>query len=441
MASNQQLSVRVLLAIGLTIGVALGAAGDNTTAFAAGGSDSEVGWGTISSITNGSATSVTAAFPSTFSTAQTSANATYGTGNPVVFYKTKMGAAVKLANKTGTTGHVLVFSLEVEGAAFKVAATTFHANVQAAGNTASAVCANALTGFVLTDTIVADNIFNVLCTPTTAADEDTDLPISTFFGIYFSGSAEGFYPQCGMKFNAAISGDEGADLTIADYITVTAGFTGTATEYICGCTVQADSLTHTGGKLTLDVVLTSPVEVPYTVFQLASDSSEKLLFDTSATATPDDYLATWSAATVTATFTTVSAAADPLTTSDSVTATLPKADAAADLNATLVSLDTDGTTAAKADVATDGTTEKPVKFEFTFVKDLCLGNEKVYVNCFLYGAAAANAAVDETVAANYKGKGTAQSFDCESGSDDSGAENSIGFSMFLLMLTALAIEL
>jgi len=268
---------------------------------------------------------------------------------------------------------------------------------------------------------------------------DNNIDAVDDFIFYIAVSPDEFYPQCGLTIKGAVAYDDAAnnttDLTAYDY-----SASAVAATLVCGCTVKPESLTHTGGKLKLDVVLTSPVEVPYTVFQLARDDSEKLLFDTSAT-TADDYLATWSAATVTATFTTVSAAADSLTPSDSVTATLPTADAAADLNATLVSLDTDGTTAAKADVATDGTAEKPVNFEFTFVKDLCLGNEKVYVNCFLYRAAAANAAVDETVAANYKGKGKVQSFDCESGSDDSGAENSIGFSMFLLMLTALAIEL
>jgi len=270
---------------------------------------------------------------------------------------------------------------------------------------------------------------------------NSDIDAVDDFIFYIAVTPDEFYPQCSMTIKGAVAyNDEPADATTAltayDY-----SASAVAATLVCGCTVKPDSLTHTGGKLTLDVVLTSQVEVPYTVFQLARDDSEKLLFDTSVTATADDYLTTWKAGKVAATFTTVSAAADPLTTSDSVTATLTTADKAADLNATLVSLDTDGTTAAKADVATDGTTEKPVKFEFTFVKDLCLGNKKVYVNCFLYGAAAANAAVDETVAANYKGKGTAQSFDCESGSDDSGAENSIGFSMFLLMLTALAIEL
>jgi len=415
------------------IGAALGAGAVTSKAKAAGGAASTVDWGTVTTIADGSVAGVTAAFPSTFK-----AKNTYGNSSPIVFYKTKMVEAVTIHDADTTTTKAIVFSLQVKGAALSGSATVLYAEVHADGKK---ICDADLVGASsLTDTIVADYIGNVLCAPTTSNNNPITITNTNFFGIYVSGTADKFYAQCGMTFNAAISFDDNV-LTSSAYLTTSNAFEGTATAYTCGCTVKSGSLSHTGGKLTLDVVLTSPVEVPYTVFQLARDDSEKLLFDTSVTATADDYLTTWKAGKVAATFTTVSAAADPLTTSDSVTATLTTADKAADLNATLVSLDTDGTTAAKADVATDGTTEKPVKFEFTFVKDLCLGNKKVYVNCFLYGAAAANAAVDETVAANYKGKGTAQSFDCESGSDDSGAENSIGFSMFLLMLTALAIEL
>merc|ERR1711964_586745 len=95
-----------------------------------------------------------------------------------------------------------------------------------------------------------------------------------------------------------------------------------------------------------------------------------------------------------------STAADPLGLSPSVTAKLTTAVNAADLNATLVSLPTDGATD-DLDVAMDSSTDKPVKFEITFNKDLCLGNDKVYVNCFLYRAEAANVSLFATVAANF----------------------------------------
>jgi len=263
---------------------------------------------------------------------------------------------------------------------------------------------------------------------------DNNIDAVDDFIFYIAVSPDEFYPQCGLTIKGAVAYDDDAnctsDLTAYDYSASAVA----ADTLVCGCTVKPDSLTHTGGKLTLDVVLTSQVEVPYTVFQLARDDSGKLLFDTNAT-TADDYLTTWKAGKVTAKFTTVSAVM-----SDSVDAALTTADKAADLNATLVSLPTDGA-ADDLDVATDGSDNKLVKFEITFNKDLCLGNKKVYVNCFLYKAAADNVAVDATVAANYVGKEEPQDFDCETGSDDSGAENSIGFSMFLLMLTALAIEL
>jgi len=412
------------------IGAALGAAAAVTTSVAVGASESMVGWGTVETIADGSVSGVTAAFPSTFKAVDT-----YGSSNPIVFYKTKMVEAVTINDDTTTTTKAIVFSLEVKGAAFKGSDTVVHAEVHAAGKK---ICDGDLDGASsLTDTIVADYIVNGLCAPATSGSSEITIGTSDFIGIYVSGTADSFYAQCGMTFNASISHDDNV-LASGNYLTTSDAFEGTATPYTCGCTVKS-GITHTDGKLTLDVVLTSPVAVPYTVFQLARDASEKLLLDTEATAAAD-YLTTWTAGKVTAKFTTVSAAADTLKTSDSVDAALPTAANAADLNATLVSLPTNG---AEDDlvVAIDGTTNDPVKFEFTFNKDLCLGNEKVYVNCFLYGAAAANLAVDATVAANYVGKEDPQGFDCETGSDDSGAENSIGFSMFLLMLTALAIEL
>jgi len=426
MASNQQFSVRVVLAIGLTIGVALGAAGTPDEAVAAGGDGSKVAWGNANAtIAAGNIDGVTNLFPSKVSSKA---------GNPVVYYQTKMSTDITIHDDNATkSSKDFIFSLEVKGAAFTGPTSAFHATVEYQGHTAGYICDKDLAiGTALTDAIVTDNIFNAVCTATTTSiTAEIAVAKTKFVGAYFSGTA-GFYAQCGMTFNAAMTTQD-SDLTDSVYNTRTADFTGTATPYTCGCTVKP-GITHTDGELKLDVVLTSIAKVPYTVFQLARDASEKLLLDTEATAA-DDYLTTWKAGKVTAKFTTVKAVI-----SNSVDAALTTADKAADLNATLVSLPTDGA-ADDLDVAIDGSDNKLVKFEITFNKDLCLGNKKVYVNCFLYSAAATNAAVDGTVAANYVGKGTPQDFDCETGSDDSGAENSIGFSMFLLMLTALAIEL
>jgi len=413
------------------IGAALGAAAAVTISKAAGGSNSEVGWGTVETIADGSVDGVTAAFPSTFKAVDT-----YGSSNPIVFYKTKMVEAVTINDDSAITTKAIVFSLEVKGAAFKGSDTVVHAEVHAVSKK---ICDGGLDGATsLTDTIVADYIVNGLCAPATSGSSEITIAATDFIGIYVSGTADRFYAQCGMTFNASISHDDNVLTSSSHYLTASNAFEGTATAYTCGCKVKP-GITHTDGKLKLDVVLTSPVAVPHTVFQLARDASEKLLLDTEATAAAD-YLTTWTAGKVTAKFTTGNAGADPVVLSDSVDATLTEAANAADLNATLVSLPTNG---AEDDlvVAIDGTNNDPVNFEFTFNKDLCLGNEKVYVNCFLYGAAATNVAVDATVAANYVGKEDPQEFDCETGSDDSGAENSIGFSMFLLMLTALAIEL
>jgi len=408
------------------IGAALGAAAAVTISKAAGGSNSEVGWGTVETIADGSVDGVTAAFPSTFKAVDT-----YGSSNPIVFYKTKMVEAVTINDDSAITTKAIVFSLEVKGAAFKGSDTVVHAEVHAVSKK---ICDGGLDGATsLTDTIVADYIVNGLCAPATSGSSEITIAATDFIGIYVSGTADRFYAQCGMTFNASISHDDNVLTSSSHYLTASNAFEGTATAYTCGCKVKP-GITHTDGKLKLDVVLTSPVAVPHTVFQLARDASEKLLLDTEATAA-DDYLTTWKAGKVTAKFTTVSAVM-----SDSVDAALTTADKAADLNATLVSLPTDGA-ADDLDVAIDGSDNKLVKFEITFNKDLCLGNKKVYVNCFLYKAAALNVAVDATVAANYVGKEEPQDFDCETGSDDSGAENSIGFSMFLLMLTALAIEL
>jgi len=426
MASNQQFSVRVVLAICLTIGVALGAAGTPGKAVAAGGDGSKVAWGdAAASIDAGKIAGVADVFPS-----KVSAKGTYGTGKPVVYYQTNMDKPITIPASGTTTSKKFIFSLEVKGAAFTGSTSAFHATVEYEGHSDGYICASDLViTTALTDAIVTDSIFNTVCTAT-ISNTAIEVAANKSVGAYFSGTA-GFYAQCGMTFNAAMTSDSN-DLASSAYIAA-ADFTGTATPYSCGCTVKS-GITHTDGKLKLDVVLKSDARVPHTVFQLARDASEKLLLDTEATAA-DDYLTTWKAGKVTAKFTTVSAVM-----SDSVDAALTTADKAADLNATLVSLPTDGA-ADDLDVATDGSDNKLVKFEITFNKDLCLGNKKVYVNCFLYKAAADNVAVDATVAANYVGKEEPQDFDCETGSDDSGAENSIGFSMFLLMLTALAIEL
>jgi len=411
----------------------------------------EVEWGTTttSKVSLNGAETLTSQFPSSFALDVADTSFVIGVDRPMLRFKFDTDTGIDLA-KAGDSAKV-AYSLYFTGGHAK------DGNYYVIVSDTSTQVSNGASKATFVGQGSADSSFyqdGILGVTSGTAGSGT----ASSFAVYVTGEKDTFYPQCGMTVTGLVQTVSSSDAAIASSSS-DFGIAASASPE-CGCSILADTgVSYSSDKLKVKITITGAVEPPYVVFQLyKKDERNSLLIDTTVANTSMDkiiaYATTWSEAkdNVKVAFTKTDG-----TLSNSENATVPDlglaGQAKADFNQDNADLMANGISNVVGFMTVDGDDKIKISAIATAEMDLkseyCLSAEDstVQVKCFLYHSAPTKDKVSEKFAANFvQDSASTQSFECTKtavAADDpqgDGATAKIGFSVFLLALTALVME-
>jgi len=411
----------------------------------------EVEWGTTttSKVSLNGAETLTSQFPSSFALDVADTSFVIGVDRPMLRFKFDTDTGIDLA-KAGDSAKV-AYSLYFTGGHAK------DGNYYVIVSDTSTQVSNGASKATFVGQGSADSSFyqdGILGVTSGTAGSGT----ASSFAVYVTGEKDTFYPQCGMTVTGLVQTVSSSDAAIASSSS-DFGIAASASPE-CGCSILADTgVSYSSDKLKVKITITGAVEPPYVVFQLyKKDERNSLLIDTTVANTSMDkiiaYATTWSEAkdNVKVAFTKTDG-----TLSNSENATVPDlglaGQAKADFNQDNADLMANGISNVVGFKTVDGDDKIKISAIATAEMDLkseyCLSAEDstVQVKCFLYHSAPTKDKVSEKFAANFvQDSASTQSFECTKtavAADDpqgDGATAKIGFSVFLLALTALVME-
>jgi len=389
-------------------------------------------------------------FPSNFS----------GDDGPLLKFSFTSDSAVTIFNKSGTDSYKLGYSFYFTGTYLDNTNSPVFKTGAFAQNQVESLCNVTSDTTTFSGSGGANGPFNdfflgTLCTTKTLSN--TDLSGVTDFEFFYTADG-GYYHQCGASAQGVIESQREDVSALKTSVSDFASATGDSVQ--CGCSIPAETgVSYSSDKLEVKITITGAVEPPYVVFQLyKKDEINSLLINTTVADTSMAeiiaYATTWSKAkdNVKVKFTKTD---DTL--SDSKAATVPDlglaGQAAGEFTQATANLMAGGVSNVVGFKTVDGDDKIKISAAATAEMDLkseyCLSAEDstVQVKCFLYHSAPTKDKVSEKFAANFvQDSASTQSFECTKtavAADDpqgDGATAKIGFSVFLLALTALVME-